>query len=51
MFASWLAKYKWKKIIENDNPIDARAHKVEKAVSLWPNFDPNFHDIWKVWNR
>ena len=37
-----------KKIIENYNSVGAGAHKVEKVVSFWPNFDPNFPDIWKV---
>ena len=50
LFASWLAKYKWKKIIENYNSVGAGAHKVGKVISFWPNFDPNFPDIWKVWN-
>ena len=47
MFVSWLAKYKWKKIIENYNSVGAGAHKVGKVVSFWPNFDPNFTDIWR----
>ena len=46
---SWLDKYQWKKIIEHCNSLGAGAHKVEKVVSPWPNFDPNFPDIWKVW--
>ena len=37
-----------KNIIENYNSVRAGAHKVGKVVSLWPNFDPNFPDIWKV---
>ena len=37
-----------KKIIENYNSVGAGAHKVEKVVSFWPNFDPNFPDIWKM---
>ena len=37
-----------KKIIENYNTVGAGAHKVGKIVSFWPNFDPNFPDIWKV---
>ena len=41
MFVSWLAKYKWKKIIENYNSVGAGAHKVGKVVSFWPSFDPN----------
>ena len=48
LFVSWLAKYQWKKIIEHCNSVAAAAHKVGKVVSLWPNFDPNFPDIWKV---
>ena len=51
LFVSWLATYQWKKIIENCNSVGAGAHKVGKVVSFWPNFDPNFPDIWKVWNR
>ena len=35
-----------KKIIENCNSVGAGAHKVGKVVSFWPNFDPNFTDIW-----
>ena len=50
LFVSRLAKYKWKKI-KNYNAVSAGAHKVGKVVSFWPNFDPNFPDIWKVWNR
>ena len=37
-----------KKITEHYNSVGAGAHKVEKVVSLWPNFDPNIPDIWKV---
>ena len=37
-----------KKIIENYNSVGAGAHKVGKVVSFWPNFDPNFPDIWKM---
>ena len=37
-----------KKIIENYNSVGAGAHKVEKVVSPWPSFDPNFPDICKV---
>ena len=36
------------KNIENCNSVGAGAHKVGKVVSFWPNFDPNFPDIWKV---
>ena len=28
--------------------VSAEAHKVGKVVSLWPNFDPNFPNIWRV---
>ena len=49
LFVSWLAKYQWKEIIEHYNFVGAGAHKVEKVVSLGPNFDSNFSDIWKVW--
>ena len=38
-----------KKNVEHYNSVGAGAHKVEKAVSLWPYFDPNFPDILKVW--
>ena len=48
LFVSWLAKCQRKKIIEHYNSADAGAHKVGKVVSLWPNFDRNFFDIWKV---
>ena len=51
LFDSCLSKYKWKKIIENYNSVGAGAHKVGKVISFWPNFDPNFPDIWKVWNK
>ena len=51
LFASWLATYQWKKIIENCNSVGAGAHKVGKVISFWPNFDPNFPNIWKMWNR
>ena len=37
-----------KKIIENYNSVSAGAPKVGKVVSLRPNFDPNFPDIWKM---
>ena len=35
-------------IIERYNSDGAGAHNVGKAVSLWPKFDPNFPDFWKV---
>ena len=37
-----------KKIIENCNSVGAGAHTVGKVVSFWPNFDPNFTDIWRA---
>ena len=37
-----------KKIIKHYNSLGAGAHNIEKAVCLWPNFDPNILDIWKV---
>ena len=48
LFASWLTTYQWKKIIENCNSVGAGVHKVGKVVSFWPNFDPNFADIWRT---
>ena len=36
------------KNIENGNSVGAGAHKVGKVVSFWPNFDPNFTDIWRA---
>ena len=50
-FFSWLAKYKWKIVIKKYNTVCAGAHKVGKVVRFWSNFDPNFPDIWEVWNR
>ena len=35
-----------KKIIGKCNSVGAEAHKVAKLVSFWPNFGPNFTDIW-----
>ena len=32
LFVSWLAKYEWKKFIENYNSVGAGAHKVRKVV-------------------
>ena len=47
-FASLLVSYiSVKKIIEKCNSVGADAHKVGKVVSFWPNFDPNFADIWR----
>ena len=37
-----------KKIIENCNSVGAGAQNLEKVVNFWPNFDPNFIDIWKA---
>ena len=37
-----------KKNIDNYNSVGAGAHKVRKVVRFWPNFDPNFPDIWKM---
>ena len=37
-----------KKITENCNSVGAGTHKVGKVVSFWPNFDPNFTDIWRA---
>ena len=51
LFAFYLAKYQWKKIIEHWNSVGAGAHKVGKVVSLWHNLDANFLDISKVWKR
>ena len=51
LFVSWLAKYQWKKFFAHYNSVGAWAHKVGKVVSLWPNFDTNFPDIWKVWQE
>ena len=45
---SWARQISLKKFIENYNSVSAGAGKVGKVVSLWPNFDPNFRDIWKV---
>ena len=36
-----------KKIIENCNSVGAGAQNMEKVVSFWPNFDPDFTDIWE----
>ena len=36
-----------KKIIENCNSVRAGAQNIGKVVSFWPNFDPNFTDIWR----
>ena len=37
-----------KKIIEKCNSVGAGAQKLEKVVSFWSNFDPNFIDICRV---
>ena len=31
--------------MENCNSVGAGAQNIGKAVSFWPNFDPNFTDI------
>ena len=49
LFVSWLAKYQCKKIIEHYNSVGAVAHKVEKVVSVWSNFDPKFPDTLKMY--
>ena len=46
LFVSWLAKYQWKKNIENCNSVGAGAQNIGKEFSFWPNFDPNFTNIW-----
>ena len=45
LFVSWLSTYQGEKIIENCNSIGTGAQNVEKAVSFWPNFDPNFAKV------
>ena len=40
-----------KKIIENCSSVGAGAHEVEKVVRFWPNADPHFSDIWRVWKE
>ena len=37
-----------KKNIENCNSVGTGAQNVRKVVSFWPNFDPNFTDIWRA---
>ena len=37
-----------KKNIENCNSVGAGTQNVGKIVSFWPNFDPNFTDIWRA---
>ena len=37
-----------KKNIENCNSVGTGAQNVGKVVSFWPNFDPNFTDIWRA---
>ena len=36
-----------KKIIEKCNSVGAGAQNKGMVVSFWPNFDPNFTDIWR----
>ena len=47
LFVTWLATYQLKKIIENCNSVGAVAQNIEKVVSFWQNFDPDFTDIWR----
>ena len=47
LFLGWL-NISEKKNIDNYNSVGAGAQKVGKVVRFWPNFDPNFPDIWKV---
>ena len=37
-----------KKNIDNCNSVGAEAHKVGKVASFWPDFDPNFTDVWRA---
>ena len=37
-----------KKKFENCNSVGAGAWNIGKVVSFWPNFDPNFTDIWRA---
>ena len=37
-----------KKIIENCNSVGAGTRNIGKVVSFWPDFDPNFTDIWRA---
>ena len=37
-----------KKIIENCNSVDAGVQNIGIVVSFWPNFDPNFTDVWRA---
>ena len=37
-----------KKNIDNCNFVGAEAHKVGKVASFWPDFDPNFTDVWRA---
>ena len=48
LFVSWLATYQWKNIIENCNSVGAVAQNIGIVVSFWPNFDPNFTDVWRA---
>ena len=42
---TWVATYHCKWIIENWNSVGAGAHKLEKIVNFWSNFDTYFPDI------
>ena len=46
LFVSWLAKYKWKKIIENYNSVGAGAQKVGKVV-----FGPTLTQIFLIFGK
>ena len=37
-----------KKIVENCNSVGAGAQNIGRVVSFWPNFHPNFTDIWRA---
>ena len=34
-----------------NNSVGAGAQNIGKVVSFWPNFDPNFTDIWREHKR
>ena len=35
-------------LLVRNKSVGAGAHKAGKVVGFWPNFDPNFPDIWRV---
>ena len=37
-----------KKNIENCNSVGAGAQNIGRVVSFWPNFDPNFTELWRA---